>query len=78
VRQWEEMWEKKERAALASAQKSRNKAMAEELTQLAIQALEDVDQTLAHTLAVEDAIDWDTLKDHAEFADGHEGVKYSV
>ncbi|MCC3359549.1 hypothetical protein [Bacillus sp. REN16] len=64
LKQWDEMWNKKqeverkkrerENAAIEKAQK---KAMAEQQTQDALNELELIDQTLLHTLDIDDKID---------------------
>ncbi|WP_420141794.1 restriction endonuclease [Sphingomonas sp.] len=44
------------------------KGAAEEMTAEAIRAQESIGRILAHTLAIDDAIDWEALKDHGEYA----------
>ncbi len=44
------------------------KGAADEMTADAIRAQEGIGRILAHTLAINDAIDWETLKDHGAYA----------
>ena len=72
--QWEEMWERKEAAeqarfereqrALDKEQKLRLAADKTQEAQASIAALENI---LAHTLGVDDAVDWETLKNLADY-----------
>ena len=75
LRIWDEMWEKK----MASEENKRNREAAirskEENKELAIIATEEAQEAinrletiLAHTLAVDDAIDWSDLLDKRQFA----------
>lgn len=43
------------------------KRTAEERTAEALEALETISDFLLHTLGVDDAIDWDVMKDHSDF-----------
>ena len=72
---WEEMWQRQQAsAAKRQAQQEKafaaaeGRALAEERTREAQNALLDLERLLAHTLGVNDAVDWETLKDRSEFA----------
>ena len=74
VRAWDEMWEKKKLTEEknkarenAAREKEEKKALAEQLTNEAIEQLESIEATLLHTLEIDDTIDWDSLKDNAKF-----------
>lgn len=74
MRQWEEMWQKKQEAekkkrerATAAMEKAQKKALAEQQTLEALEQLEIINNTLLHTLDIDDEIDWDSLKDHSKF-----------
>lgn len=74
LRQWEEMWQKKQEAekkkrerATAAMEKAQKKALAEQQTLEALEQLEIINNTLLHTLDIDDEIDWDSLKDHSKF-----------
>ncbi len=71
---WEEMWQKKLAAETkqkaresVAAEKESKKALAAERTKEAQAILNVIDETLAHTLGVNDQIDWDALKTHEPF-----------
>jgi restriction system protein len=67
VAKLEEKWEKvEEKQNIAKHQTASQKA-AEEKTQAAIKALEEVDNILIHTLGIDDTIDWEKLKDKTKF-----------
>jgi len=74
VRAWDEMCERKQ--AIDSARKDRERAaqekeskkvLAQEQTAEARQALADIENTLKHTLDVNDRIEWDSLLDRSGF-----------
>ena len=74
VRAWDEMWERK--AAIHSARRNREEAarekeskklIAQERTAEAKQVLTDLENTLQHTLDINDRIDWDSLLDKSAF-----------
>jgi restriction system protein len=74
TRQWDEMWEKKQEAERKKLErestlleKAQKKEMAEQQTLDAIIKLEMIDKLLLHTLAVDDKIDWDSLKDKSKY-----------
>jgi restriction system protein len=74
TRQWDEMWEKKQEAERKKLErestileKAQKKEMAEQQTLDAINKLEMIDKLLLHTLAIDDKIDWDSLKDKSKF-----------
>lgn len=71
---WDDQWERKsavaERAHQATArrqEKEEQKRLAAEQTAEAKQLLDELQNTLHHTLSVDDAIDWEMLKDQSEF-----------
>ena len=73
--QWEEMWQKRliaEQKRHAREQntweKSEKKQLAIERTDAAQETIAQLEKTLQHTLDVDDAIDWDALKDHGKFS----------
>ncbi|MHB1324815.1 MAG: restriction endonuclease [Thermoleophilia bacterium] len=73
--QWDDMWQRRlvqERKTKERADKSaaieQKKNTAVERTQEAVAALNGIDETLRHTLGINDAIDWDSLKDHTAFS----------
>lgn len=79
--QWDEMWQRKlladeKRRATEAARAKRDKhtemvkaraEQAEELTRAAEQAIAGLENTLQHTLSIDDAIDWDSLLDRRGF-----------
>lgn len=72
--EWDAMWAKSvelaaRQAARAAAAHDANqkKQLAADRTTEALQAIEHLNGTLAQTLAVDDAIDWDTLKDTSPY-----------
>ena len=73
-RAWDEMWEKKqaverekrEREA-AMRDKEAKQRLAVEKTNEALAAIEAIENTMHHTLTIDDAIDWDTLLDKSDF-----------
>lgn len=74
--QWNEMW--KRRQAIESNKRERaarlygissNKQEAKQLTEDAENALKEIDEVLLHTIGVDDAIDWEVIKDSAEFSE---------
>ncbi len=73
-RVWDEMWRKKQTAQAvrqkredAAREKESKKALAAERTAEAQAALESIEQTLLHTLDVNDRIEWDSLVDRSPF-----------
>lgn len=73
-REWEEMWErkqeqlrKKQQREMEAREKQQKKELAEKLTMEAIEQLENIKNTLLHTLEVNDKINWEELKDTSEF-----------
>jgi restriction system protein len=72
--EWDELWAKKVAAAARSEQAQRDKESREASKQLAVEQtqeaerlLEQLANTLRHTLDRNDAIDWQQLKDHSLF-----------
>ena len=73
-KQWEEMWikkqeaiKKKEQREQATQQKAEKSTWADQQTIDAQEQLSTIDSTLVHTLNIDDKIDWESLKDNAEF-----------
>ena len=71
---WDEQWEKKLEAEarrqereVEREEKGEKKALALERTQEAQLALNALEKILDHTLEIDDAIDWDALKDQGDF-----------
>jgi len=74
ARAWDEQWKKKSAAANAQADRAKRmraqqqkKAYAEEQTLKAQERLQELQLVLRHTLSVDDAINWESLKDRSEF-----------
>ncbi|QFT87671.1 Mrr restriction system protein [Bacillus sp. THAF10] len=74
MKQWDEMWDKKQEVERknrerknVALEKAQKKADAEQQTKEALEELELINQTLLHTLEVDDKIDWDSLKDVSKF-----------
>jgi restriction system protein len=64
---WEEMWKKKlEKEERAKNRQSKTEEARERSNQ-ALEATKAIENILAHTLVVDDAIDWEALKDKSEF-----------
>lgn len=75
-KQWDEMWRKRQGAENkkimreeAAREKEEKKALATQLTLDAREELNSIENTLNYTLNINDAIDWDNLKDKSEFND---------
>jgi len=77
--QWDEIWERKVEREQAAAQKqaerqqkaqavAEKKQLAAERTQEAQSALAALEQILSHTLDIDDAVDWEILKDFSEYS----------
>lgn len=60
--QWNEMWEKKQKAV-------RTQKTCEEQTKEAQEILACIDNTLLYTVSVDDRVNWDSLKDKRAFPD---------
>lgn len=74
-RTWEEMWEnkqnqlrQKQERERAVKEKQEKKELAEKLTKEATEQLNIVENILLHTLSIDDRIDWNDLKDTAEYS----------
>lgn len=72
--QWEEQWRKKQEMEekraereRAAEEKEQKKSLALQLTNEAVEQLNIVENTLIHTLNVDDKINWEDLKDFSEF-----------
>jgi restriction system protein len=71
---WDEQWDKKQAVESrksvreqAALEKEAKKQLSQEKTTEAQAVLSSLEKTLAHTLDVDDAIDWDSLRNHDEF-----------
>jgi restriction system protein len=71
---WDDQWKRRsavanraQQAAARRQEKEEQKRLAAEQTAEAKRLLEDLQATLQHTLSVDDAIDWEMLKDRSEF-----------
>ena len=76
VEQWEEQWAKKQARqaaadARAAARKQKEQAQREarQRTEAAQERLAAIENTLHYTLTRDDTVDWDSLKDSADFPD---------
>lgn len=74
VAAWEEMWAKRmekqelaQQRAKAAASKEAKKQEAEQRTNEATERLAELGRLLVHTLSVDDAVDWESLKNNAPF-----------
>jgi restriction system protein len=71
---WDEVWEKKQTVEQgrrvkerAAQEKEATKSLAVERTEQAQEAISTIEQTLLHTLDIEDRIEWDSLLDNKPF-----------
>jgi restriction system protein len=64
---WERLWQDRQAAELKRAQQQKAVAMSEYRTRQAQQLLDELGSLLAHTLTVDDAIEWESLKDLKPF-----------
>src|SRR5699024_7399592 len=74
VNQWDEMWKKKLAKEAEQAEKKKQaqekeekKALAVQQTDEAQEKLQELEDTLIYTLDLDDAIDWESLKDNSEY-----------
>jgi restriction system protein len=74
LKQWEEMWRKKQEAEKKRKQrdslvkeKEAKKELALEQTKEAEEKLHNIENTLIYTLNIDDKIDWENLKDLSDF-----------
>lgn len=74
--QWNEMWEKRQEAERKRAvreaaviEKEEKKAYVIQLTNDAIEKIKELDTILISTLGINDALDWEKLKDTEEFSE---------
>ena len=69
---WEEQWERKlleaEERRQEREERAEKKEVALERTQEAQSVLDSLEQTLAHTLNIDDTIDWESLRDKRGFS----------
>jgi restriction system protein len=73
---WDEMWEKKQAAnqkkrsrEAAIHDKQAKQELAVEQTKEALAAIEVIEHTLQHTLAIDDTVNWESLLDESEFSE---------
>ncbi|HVZ25670.1 MAG TPA: hypothetical protein VG842_06440, partial [Sediminibacterium sp.] len=66
-KKWDEQWSKIIYKNEILAKKEANKNLADERTNDAQEKLRQIENILLHTLDIDDAIDWDTLKDNKKF-----------
>jgi restriction system protein len=67
--EWMAKWEQTQAREAARVAREGQKAQAAERTEEAQAQLEGLQGTLAHTLSVDDAIDWEQLKDSSQFSE---------
>lgn len=60
---WDQQWYR----LLEREMKEESKALADELTLEANEKQEQLENTLIHTLSIDDTVDWDEIKDHSTF-----------
>jgi restriction system protein len=65
--QWDQMWAQRQAKERRVATVQEKKNLAAERTAEAVVALEALEHVLAHTLKVNDAIDWESLKDYSDY-----------
>lgn len=65
---WDQIWKKKREREAAIRSKEEKNELAIIKTNEAQKALDDLDNTLKHTLSVDDAIDWSSLLDKKKFS----------
>lgn len=66
---WDLEWEKKVAREEAAMEKQANKEAAADQTAEAQAVLDALRKTLEHTLSVDDAVDWESLKDRSSFGE---------
>ena len=64
---WNEMWQRKLEKEQKIEDKQTKIESSIEQTKEAIKAIEEIENTLKHTLNVDDKIDWEVLKDKSKF-----------
>ena len=64
---WADKWRKQELKRKALEEREKNLGEATRRSEEAKRALEEIENILTHTLAIDDAIDWDTLKKKGSF-----------
>jgi len=74
VEQWDAMWDRKQASEakrfgreLKAKNKEEKQRIAAERTQEALDEINRLENVLAHTLDIDDTIEWESLKDFAEF-----------
>lgn len=74
IRVWDEVWKKQveknqeaQKKAKLHSDKEERKVLATRKTDEALEAIDNIKNTLKHTLSINDAINWDSLKDKSKF-----------
>ena len=67
--EWMTKWDDTQAREAARVTRESNKALAARRTAEAQATLEDLERTLAHTLSIDDTIDWEQLKDSNKFSE---------
>ena len=67
VRQWEEMWKRRQKAEAARQHAAGSLQLASERTAKVQEEIKALESILIHTLDVDDTVDWDALKDRSSF-----------
>ena len=78
---WNEKWERKRDADEKRSRVEKGKAAAEQATLDASAALRACDEILAHTLSIDDRVDWESLKDRQMFerpSGSSDGIEYDA
>jgi restriction system protein len=65
--QWDEMWKKRLERERRAEEIGKKKGLAHEHTAEAQEALAVLERVLAHALAVDNTIDWESLKDYTDY-----------
>ncbi len=69
AQKWTEKWDLIESKRRIVEQKEANKEEANSRTEEAIEALNQIDKLLIHTLSIDDKVDWDVLKKKDEYSE---------
>lgn len=64
---WDEQYTKQELKRTISQEKESNQTTADEMTREATDVQYDIENTLLHTLDIDDTVDWETLKDFSTY-----------
>lgn len=74
--QWDEQWAKKQAREEAAQEKEEAQRRAARLTIEAKQRLHGIANTLDHSLALDDTVDWDSLKDRTAFPEPRPALRF--